>query len=325
MPYVSILMTVYNGMPYLPLAVNSALGQSLRDVRFVIVNDGSTDDTANYLARITDPRVVVLYQTNQGTGAAANHGLAHCNTEFVARMDSDDISLPTRLATQLDFLRANPKVGLVGTQVAPMGKKRSGGSLRLPLSHSDINSALLAGRHGLAHSSIMFRTELLRRIGGYWSLRMVDDWDMMLRMGEAAELANLDQLLHYYRVHPGSLNGSGMKRMRLSIDFACEVARRRRAGKPPISIEEFQTRRRSRPLWLRGRDHLHAYALSQYRMAVAEQCGGRPVRGSLRLAWAATCAPHLTAQRVQRMLRRFAHPSASVSSRATTSSIGNLS
>jgi glycosyltransferase involved in cell wall biosynthesis len=303
MPDVSILMTVYNGMPYLPAAVESALGQTLREFRFVIVNDGSTDGTAEYLNRLSDPRVVVLHQANQGTAAAANHGLAHCDSEFVARMDSDDMSLPARLESQRAFLQVRPEVGLVGTQVAPLGSVRAGRSLKLPLVHEDIDAALLAGRHGLAHSSIMLRTELLKRIGGYWSLPLVDDWDMMLRMGEVAKLANLDVLLHLYRVHAGSLNGRGMRRMRLSIDYACESARRRRAKLAAISLADFEAQRQAQPLWRRASERLHAYALAQYRLAVAERCGGQALRGNLRLAFAAACAPQLTIQRVTRMLR----------------------
>src|ERR1700740_1969587 len=101
---VAVLMTVYNGMPYLPRAVESVLEQTFRDFRFVIVNDGSIDGTVQYLAGITDPRVLVLHQAKRGTGAAANHGLKHCNADFVARMDADDVALSGRLEAQLDFL-----------------------------------------------------------------------------------------------------------------------------------------------------------------------------------------------------------------------------
>jgi glycosyltransferase involved in cell wall biosynthesis len=324
MTEVSILMTVYNGMPYLPLAVESALAQTLRDFRFVIVNDGSTDGTADYLNGLTDPRVVVLHQTNRGTAAAANHGLAHCDTEFVARMDSDDISLPERLERQVEYLKSRPEDGLVGTQVAPLGAAGVGKSLRLPVDHIEIYTALLAGRHALAHSSIMFRTELLKKLGGYWSLPLVDDWDMMLRMGETARLANLDDVLHHYRVHAGSLNGRALRRMRLSIDYACELARARRAGLRPLSLEKFLFSRDSRPWWRQAWDGLHTYALGQYRRAIADVYGGRPMRGRLRLAWSAACAPGLTVQRISRSLRSLTRGGGSAS-QTTTSSIGNLS
>lgn len=300
---VTVLMTVYNGMPYLPLAVESVLGQSLRAFSFVIVNDGSTDGTRDYLESLTDPRLVVLHQENQGTAAAANHGLAHCDTPLVARMDSDDVSLPTRLEKQRAFLLANPAVGLVGTQVVPLGAAGAGRSLRLPLRHDEVFPAMLAGRHGLAHSSIMFRTELLRNLGGYWSLPLVDDWDMMLRMGELAELANLDEELHQYRVHEGSLNGSAMRRMRFSIDYACESARRRQTGLAPISPDEFQTQRDEQPWWRRIQSAIDVHARCQYRVATADLHGGRRVRGTIRMTWAALCAPRLTAERIGRVLR----------------------
>jgi glycosyltransferase involved in cell wall biosynthesis len=301
---VSVLMTVFNGMPYLPLAVESVLAQTLQNFQFVIVNDGSTDGTAEYLASLTDPRITVLQQTNRGTAAAANHGLARIDSPFVARMDADDVTLPTRLERQRDFLLANPQVGLVGTQVVPLGSSRAGSSLQLPLTHGEIYPAMLSGRHGLAHSSIMLRTDLLRAIGGYWSLNLVDDWDMMLRMGEAAELANLPEVLHHYRVHEGSLNGSGMRRMRFSIDYACELARRRHTGRPQMSPEDFAANRNARPWWVRATESLDLHARTQYRLAVAELHGRRRMIGAARLAWAALCSPQLTLERLTRVFRK---------------------
>lgn len=299
---VTVLMTVYNGMPYLPAAVDSVLRQTLRDVRLVIVNDGSSDGTADYLSGLSRDRIKVIHQENQGTAAAANAGFAHCHTEFTARMDADDVSLPERLEAQRSFLREHPEVGLVGTQITPLGEKRVGRSLALPTEHEEIYAALLAGRHAMAHSSIMFRADLLREIGGYWSLPLVDDWDMMLRMGERARLANLDRVLHRYRVHPASLNGASMRRLRFSYDYSCELARRRRAGLPTISPDEYSAMKNSRPAWQRGAELLDLYARGQYRRAMGELYGRRPWLGRARLVWAAVCAPQLTCQRIARSL-----------------------
>jgi glycosyltransferase involved in cell wall biosynthesis len=300
---VAVLMTVYNGMPYLPRAIESILEQTLRDFRFVIVNDGSIDGTVDYLAGIADPRVLVLHQANRGTGAAANHGLEHCNADFVARMDADDVALPGRLEVQRDFLLAHPKVGLVGTQVVPIGERATGGSLRLPLGHDAIYLAMRNGRHALAHSSIMFRMTLAQQIGGYWSLRLVDDWDFMLRMGEVSRLANLDRVLHLYRFHEASLT-SKMRRMRFSIDFACELARRREAGLPAITSEEFAAQREARGWCHRVRDAIDIHSRSQYRAAMVDLYGVRRWRGTARLAWAAICAPRLAIERLERMMGR---------------------
>lgn len=304
MPDLTVLMTVYNGMPYLPEAVESILRQTLQDCRFVIVDDGSTDESAAYLDGLEDPRVMILHQANQGTAVAANHGLEYCRTEFTARMDSDDVAHPTRLGQQLDFLRNNPQVGLVGTQIAPLGTARLGPGLSLPCDHRTIFAAMMKGQHAICHSAIMFRTAILRELGGYWKHGLFDAWDMMLRMGEKARLANLDRVLHSYRVHGGSLNGKRMAGMRSRIAFACELARRRQNGLAPIDYHQFEQMQRGRPAWRRVSDAVDVYTRCQYRLAQADLFGRNRLRGYLRLAWAAACSPYLTQQRIWRVMRR---------------------
>ncbi|TWT90240.1 putative glycosyltransferase EpsE [Pseudobythopirellula maris] len=319
-PRLSVLMTVFNGMPHLPAAIDSVFAQTFQDFEFVVVNDGSTDGTADYLASLDDPRVVVIERENGGTAAAANQGLKSCRGEYLARVDADDISLPTRFEKQVAFLDSHPSVGLVGTQMAALGEQGVGKSLRLPTSHQAIDQALIEGRHALGHANIMLRTALLKQLGGYWSLRMQDAWDMMLRMGEAAELANLDEVLHHYRVHSGSLNGKGMRRMRRSIDYACELAHRRRSGRPALSYVQYEAEQDSRPLVSRGLEGINLHARCQYRHALAEIHGGRPLRGYPRIAWAALCSPRLTAERLVRVFL----PSGKAHPPAENSSAGNV-
>jgi glycosyltransferase involved in cell wall biosynthesis len=297
---VSILMPVYNGIPYLRQAVESVLSQTLTAWQCVIVNDGSRDGTSDYLATLNDERFLILHQENAGISAAINHGLQHCTARYIARLDADDIALPTRLAEQVAFLDAHPEVALLGTQVIPMGACGAGSSLNLPTKHDAIMSDLLVGRHAVAHSSAMIRTDLLRELGGYWSLPFGEEYDLMLRIGEVAQLANLDRILLQYRVHHASMNGSAMRRMRTSVLYACESARRRQAEMPPISLDEFRVRRNARPAWQRLAETVDIHARNQYRVALAELYGGRRLRGAARLAWAAACAPRLTFERIIR-------------------------
>ena len=301
---VTVLTTVYDGMPYLRDSVRSIIDQSLSDWRFVIVDDGSTDGTAEFLEAIDDSRFTILRQPNGGTAAAANHGLKLCDTEFVARMDADDVSLSTRLEEQLTFLKAHPEVGLVGAQMAPLGERGIGRSLDLPVTHDAIMESLLAGRHGMAHSCILMRTALLKQVGGYWPYRLNDAWDMMLRMGEVSRLANIDHVLHHYRVHEGSQNGYAMRCMRFSVAFACELARRRRSGLPALMPDEFTQLRNQQPWWRRAAAVIDIHARCQYRLALAERHGNNRVRGAMRMSWAALCAPELTVRRMARGLRR---------------------
>jgi glycosyltransferase involved in cell wall biosynthesis len=299
---VSIVMPVYNGMPYLREAVQSLLDQSFTNWQCVVVNDGSTDGTRDFLASIRDGRFQVLGQENAGISAAVNHGLAHCEGRYVARMDADDVALATRLAEQVAFLDAHPEVALLGAQVAPLGACGAGSSLRLPTAHEQIMSALMAGRHAMAHSSIMIRADVLRAASGYWALPYGEEYDLMLRIGEVANLANLDRVLLHYRVHQASMNGSGMRRMRASVAYACELARRRQNGIAAISFDEFQAERNARPWWRQAAEAAELHARCQYRLGVAELYGGRRVRGAARLAWAAACSPQLTIERIARVV-----------------------
>jgi glycosyltransferase involved in cell wall biosynthesis len=301
---VSILMPVYNGMPYLRQAVQSVLDQTLHGWQCVIVNDGSSDGTRDYLESIHDDRFHILHQENGGISAAVNHGLAHCTGRYIARLDADDVALPTRLAEQVAYLDSHPNVALAGTQVAPLGDCGAGSSLQLPLEHDAIMSALLAGRHAMAHSSIMIRADVLHAVGGYWPHPYGEEYDLMLRIGEVAGLANLDRVLLHYRVHAASMNGSAMRRMRLGVAYACELARRRQSNLAPISYDEFQAQRAARPAWRRWAETVDIHARGQYRVALAELNGGRRLRGTARMAWAAICAPRLTAERFTRILTR---------------------
>ena len=303
MPEVTVLMTVYNGMPYLPQAVESILDQSLEDFRLVIVDDGSTDDTASFLASLDDPRIHIITQLNRGTAAAANHGLKFVETPFVARMDADDIADQDRLAKQLAFLQDHPEVGLVGAQVAPVGDHGHGRSLNLPTTHTGIFEALMTGRHGLAHSVTMMRTAVLKKIGGYWNLPLIDDWDMMLRMGEASQLANIDEVLLLYRVHSGSINGQSMWRMHREIGYSVECAKRRQSGSPPITFQEFEQQMNRLPWIVRVSERIHVHGMANYRLAIADIHGQRKLSGYLRLAYAALCSPGRTLHRMGRTVK----------------------
>jgi glycosyltransferase involved in cell wall biosynthesis len=269
----------------------------------VIVNDGSRDGTRDYLEALDARRFVIIHQENTGISGAINRGLQYCSARYIARLDADDIALPTRLAEQIAFLDAHPEVGLVGTQVVPMGSHGAGSSLKLPTEHDAIMGDLIAARHAVAHSSAMIRTDVLREIGGYWSLSFGEEYDLMLRIGEVAKLANLDRVLLQYRVHQSSMNGSAMRRMRTSVLYACESARRRQVGMPPISFDDFRARRDARPRWQQVFESIDIHARNQYRYALAEMYGGRRFRGAARLAWAAACAPRLSMERVVRIMK----------------------
>jgi glycosyltransferase involved in cell wall biosynthesis len=306
MPEVTVLMPVYNGMPFLSEAVDSILNQTLQDFTFLIINDGSTDETEEYLDRLDDPRLQVVHQPNQGLGAALNSGLAMCKTEFIARMDSDDVSLPSRLKAQLNFLHCHKDVGLVGTKFAYLGiSGRSGFPPPAPQDHSTIYADLIQGRQALCHPSIMCRTYILKSTGGYRIHSSGEDYDMFLRMGEAAKLANLDEVLYLYRLNPNSVSVKKFLEIREKYSYSCHCARRRAEGKPEGTFEEFAAEQRARPFRQRALEAMDNYALALYRKALAEILGPHLVIGYIRLALAAISSPRWTAQRIFREIRKY--------------------
>lgn len=120
-PRVSVIMPVYNGMPYLPLALDSILQQTFRDLELIVIDDGSTDATSEvlsaYAARDRRVRVLTLPQ-NRGIIAALNRGLDAARGEFIARMDADDVALPQRFERQVAFLDAHPDHVVVGSSTS---------------------------------------------------------------------------------------------------------------------------------------------------------------------------------------------------------------
>jgi hypothetical protein len=303
MAQLTVFMPVYNALPFLPEAVESLRRQSLRDWRLLVVDDGSTDGSADYLRGLDDPRIAVLRQAHEGPAAASNRALARCQTALFARMDADDVAEPTRLEEQWMFLREHPRVGLLGTQFRPLGAVRAGRPSSLPTEHGAILADLLCGRHALCNPTLMGRAALLREVGGYRPDGVLEDWTMFLCMGRRAELANLDRPLLRYRMHAGSTNARHTGELRARLAYVCQQAQRELTGLPPLDYEQFQAARRSAPAWRRAIWAAEAYAMAQYQRAVAECLGEHRLRGSLRLAWAACCSPPLTFQRLARTVR----------------------
>ena len=304
MPAVTVFMPVYNAMPYLREAVESIRRQTLRDWVFVIVDDGSTDGSLEYLEGLDDPRILILRQPHQGPAVASNLALDVCKTEFFARMDADDISHPTRLEQQLAYLRGHPKVGLLGTQIETLGSMRAGRPSSLASDHRTILADLMQGRHAMCHPTVMCRTAVLREIGGYRADGVLEDWAMFLAMGQRAEVANLDRVLLSYRIHAGSTNNKHMAELRARIAFVCDRAERQQDGREPLDYDEFLALRRAAPLRRRIAWAMEGYAMTQYRRALVDILGPRRPRGFARLAWAASCSPALTLQRFARVARK---------------------
>jgi hypothetical protein len=229
-PRVSVVMAVHNGGRYLEPAVESILGQTFTDFEFVIVDDGSTDSTAEVLRRYeaSDRRVRMHHQENAGLVASLNRGCGQARGGYIARMDADDLSFPDRLARQVEFLDRHPKVAVVGSAV--MRIDDSGREIKrnvCPTSHAEIVEALREYTC-FTHPSVMLRAAALADVGGYRpAYRAAEDYDLWLRLSERFELANLPDPLLYYRVYPDQVSVRQLDQQILSVVGARAAARQR--------------------------------------------------------------------------------------------------
>ena len=234
-PAVSVLMTVYNGQHYLAEAVESILGQSFTDFEFVIVDDGSTDDSLRILQEFEkrDPRIRLFERPHLGIVPAATFGLRQCRGEFVARMDSDDIALPHRFDVQVKALRENPDVVVVGGAYDLIDA--AGRLLRRewpPQDDGTLQDRCLAGATPICQPVGMIRRSAMERVGGYDpQAPQAEDLDMWLRLGEVGRLTALPQVLLRYRQHAASISEMRADEQARCIRYVCEKAYARRGLK----------------------------------------------------------------------------------------------
>lgn len=207
-PTVSVIMSAYNAEKYLLESVNSILRQEGVDFQVIIVNDGSTDNTAGLLEQIknSDSRVTVINQENKGLASALNTAIQISKGEYIARMDADDIADSKRLAKQLDFLEKFKDVDIVGSYVEAFGDSK----VRVwtfPETKEDCDAALLF-LNPLAHPAVMFRRRIIADIGYYdLSFNYDQDYELWARASASHGISNINKVLLKYRIH-GNQMGS---------------------------------------------------------------------------------------------------------------------
>lgn len=234
-PLVSFVLPVHNGAEHVAAAIDSALAQAPDDepavIEVVVIDDGSTDGTAEVLARYTqDPRVrVIRHEANLGLVAALNRGLRESRGELVARLDADDVALPGRLDAHLAAMAANPSLVLHAT--AYERALPSGEVLRRPvppLTHGALAMAAWAGNH-LCHSAVVFRRQIAIDVGGYreeWF--PVEDFDLWLRLMAVGEFRGSAHVGTRYLVNPDGISQRH--------DDAQQSAMRARADEVAVSL-----------------------------------------------------------------------------------------
>ena len=202
-PLISVVMPVYNALPYLPAAVNSILMQSYSNFEFLIFDDGSQDGSREYLSSLEDPRIKLNLVEHQGYGPLLNSGLNAARGEFIARMDADDIADISRFDQQVALLGSQPECVACGSNVQVIDSASKLGVIRqMPAKSIEIFQDLVFGKTPLCHPSSMFRKKIALEIGGYnESLVPAEDYDFWWRMLAKGTLLNIQLPLLSYREH----------------------------------------------------------------------------------------------------------------------------
>ena len=205
-PLVSVIMPAYNAALYIEEAIDSVMLQSLSNWELIIINDGSTDATADIIAEKTkkDRRIKCINQQNKRQSKARNLGISCALGKYIAFLDADDSILPDRFAKQVAFLESNKEIILCGSWFKIMNSDRV---MKLPEKHEDIKLALLSG-NCFANSAVMVKKQILDELLLIFdnSKEPAEDYDLWSRLIFKGKLHNLQEVLLNYRTHSNQLS-----------------------------------------------------------------------------------------------------------------------
>ena len=203
-PRVSVVLSAYNGEQWIDECIQSVLGQTLKDFELIITDDGSKDGTWAHINTYKDPRIRAFRQENRGIAATANRGIGFARAAYIARIDQDDVMLPERLQREFDYLEAHPDVALVCTYAQLIHDRAISTEMyRAPLSSTAL-ALRLVFECPIVQPSVVFRTDVFRRLGGYDEDKRIhgaDDFDTWTRMAMDHKLKCLAEPLTRYRLH----------------------------------------------------------------------------------------------------------------------------
>ncbi|SFV32058.1 glycosyltransferase [Thermoflavifilum thermophilum] len=205
-PLVSVVITCYQQAHYLPDAIRSVLEQTYPHVECLVVDDGSTDDTAAVAALF--PGVRYVYQANQGLAAARNTGIGYARGEWIIFLDADDWLYPAAIETQLRHAAAHPEAAII---TGHHDKTSAEGRLLQNWEPTDVpadpETALLQGNYIGMHAAVCYRREVFHYLQFDTTLRAAEDYDLYLRAARLFRIHSHLERVAAYRLHPQNMSG----------------------------------------------------------------------------------------------------------------------
>lgn len=240
-PTLTVYMPLYNAERYVGAAIESILEQTFSDFELLVVDDGSTDGSAAVVESVRDARVRLIRQENRGCYPARNRAIAEARGRYLANMDADDLSLPTRFEKQIAYLEAHPEAVLVGTKTYECDMDDS---VRLPRRDPDsyedspqvpfqVNRKMAQRFAPFVPGTMMLRASLIGRIGSYDErLCYCGDLDLIARAALVGPISCLPDIEYVIRLLPTSISSAGTMIQREVTDFISRLAERVEKGQP---------------------------------------------------------------------------------------------
>lgn len=212
MPAISVVMPVYNAAAYLRQALDSILRQSFMDFEFIVVDDGSTDESIQIVSSYDDKRIIAVSADHLGLTSALNVGISRARSALIVRMDSDDVAREDRLAQQIAYMDKCEDVDILSSDARLINSEGNVIGIHRTGKVSDRRrSDALTYRKGakpILHPSVAIRRTVMERLGGYRDFACAEDHDLWLRAVCEHRFANIDELLIDYRIHDAAVSRS---------------------------------------------------------------------------------------------------------------------
>lgn len=310
--FLSVLLPAYNAEKHLPEAIASVLAQTHSDFELLLLNDGSTDRTLEIAEkfRARDSRMQVITHGNMGMGASLNQALEWAKSDWIVRLDADDVMLPHRLERQIAFVERHPRIAVGGSLVYYIGEDdrvlgAATSSLALP---EDFERCQRDGKPiALHHPSVIMRKDVVLAAGGYrpefWP---ADDFDLWARIAEQDRLILVQQeYLVKYRIHGASTSIAAAAKAGRHVRWAKECATHRRRGLSEPTYQQFQEIEQSRPVLARVNRHRMDLAKVLFKQALYDYSIRCYLRAAAGMTAACLLRPGFT---LPRLYSRFLVP-----------------
>lgn len=202
----SVLLCTYNDEKYIKLAINSVLCQTYDNFEFIIVNDGSTDDTQKIIESFKDSRIKLFNKENTGLIDSLNFGISKTQGEYIARMDGDDICLKDRFQIQLDYMESHPSVDICGSNAIVIdSNNQKCGKIQMPLNDEEIKMRLMFSS-AFIHPTVFIKRSVFINNKYSSNYPVAEDYELWARLSKSCIFANLRDKLIFYRVHSNNVS-----------------------------------------------------------------------------------------------------------------------